>query len=97
MKNKEEYIQQAKLKLDQLDSRIDLLEAEALKRKADVTAACHSKLADLKSKRDQLTKKFETMKDSSGDALESLKEGFDKVMEDVRTTYENVKEAVTHK
>ena len=95
MKTKEEYIKQAKLKLDKLDAQIDLLEAEIAKKKVDATSAYYSRMAELKEKRSTALKKFKAIKDSSGDAWESLKEGFDNILDDVQTTYRNVKKAVT--
>ena len=96
MSNRKEYLKQAKLKLDKLDAQIDSLEAEVAKKKIDANATWHSKLAELRKKRDKSKDKLQSAHEASDDAWQSIQDGLDKVLDDMEDTYEKTKVALTH-
>lgn len=94
MKTRKEYLDRAKLALDKLDARIEVMEKELALKKLDAKSAYYKHLEDVKIKRSELAHKIDAIKATSGDAWDRLKEGLDTILEDIKTTYRNTKEAL---
>lgn len=92
MKNRNEYISEAKQALDDLNTRVDKLEHQLAGKKIEASAAWQSRLNDLKLKRRQVNQQLENLKSASEDSWQTLREGVDKVLGDLRETLVQAKD-----
>lgn len=92
MKNRNEYISEAKQALDDLNTRVDKLEHQLAGKKIEASAAWQSRLNDLKLKRRQVNQQLENLKSASEDSWQRLREGVDKVLGDLRETLVQAKD-----
>lgn len=83
-----EYIQKAKVELDELGVKIDALELKASKAGTAAKAGIDEKLAALKARRKTAKKDFTKLKRASGKAWLSLKTGVDKGIEELKAAYD---------
>ena len=76
MSSQNEYIEKMKANLDQLDAKIDVLQAKAKEASADAKIEYNQKVDDLRQQRKEGEEWLDKMADASDDAWESLKDGF---------------------
>jgi predicted nucleic acid-binding Zn-ribbon protein len=80
-KERDAYIEKARAQLDQLSSRIDLLQARASEAKADARIEYERELDRLRERRDAARSKLEDVRGASGAAWEDVREGFEQAWE----------------
>lgn len=85
MENKQAYEQKAQAKLDQLNGEIQVLKAKKDNAKADAKIEYEQKIDELHKLEDEIANKLDEIKNTSSDAWEELKDGFEKSS----TTMEN--------
>ncbi|MGK0290335.1 MAG: PHP family Zn ribbon phosphoesterase, partial [bacterium] len=66
------------------------LKSQAEKAGGDVKGEVFKQVENLTTKQEEIQQQMNTLKDSSGEAWEEIKIGVDKVVEDVKVTWENV-------
>lgn len=93
MNSKDQYVEQLKLKLDELNAQVDELEAKARKSQARAKQELESRLADLGRKRDDFQTKLTQLQDASADTWETLKTGTEILWDDLRQTLAESKDA----
>ncbi len=82
---KNAYEQKAQAKIDELSAKIDVLNAKKDAAKADTKIEYEKKIKELDSLKNEVKEKLTSIKNSSDDAWEELKSGFEKsskIMED---------------
>lgn len=95
MNKRHEYITKTKELLDEVNLRIDKLEAKMAKGKVDASAAYHARLADLKLKREESHKRLEKLKSASSDSWDTLKQGLDNTIDDLQSTYNSLADNIS--
>lgn len=93
MNSKDQYIEQLKLKLDEWNAEIDELDAKARKSQAQAKQKLESRLVDLKEKRVEFQAKLAQLQDASADTWETLKAGTEILLDDLRQTLAESKDA----
>jgi hypothetical protein len=84
MKTKDEYIENLASELKEWSAQIDLLTAKTENKAADVKLKYAEELETLRYKRHLATVKIKELKESGGDAWETVKETANKVWDDLR-------------
>jgi DNA repair exonuclease SbcCD ATPase subunit len=79
MSNHEAYIAKMKLQLDELDTRMDALDAKANEAKEDARAKYHEEMAKLRAQSKLAKGKLEDMKAASEDAWDTMVAEMEKV------------------
>lgn len=87
MQSQNEYIVKMKAKLDQLDTEIDLWKAKVNKSKAEVKIKYQQKVAELKEERKEAGVWLDNASDTSADAWESVKGGFEEAYEKIKRAF----------
>lgn len=72
------YVEKFEAELDQLNARIDAIEAKAKKAKADARIKHEKELDQLRAQRDAARSKLDDLRSASGDAWHELKGGFER-------------------
>lgn len=88
---KDEAVQKAKVGLDKLDKRIDVLEAKIDKNWDKMNDAARQETREnlnaLREQRNQVAEWFGSMKTSSADAWDSMKKGFSDTYKDLENAW----------
>lgn len=95
MSKRDEFVAEMQVKLDEWNAAIDEMEAKARRKKAEATADYHSRLAELKGKRDEAADKLREVQNASENAWESLKSGTERIWDDVKQTFQETKQAIS--
>jgi|CXWL01.1.fsa_nt_gi hypothetical protein len=82
--NRDEYVEKAKVELDELGAKIDDLEIKSKESGSAVKANAQRKLKTLKARRKTAQKDFDKIKRASGKAWTELKAGVDKGIEEIK-------------
>ncbi|PSW05445.1 hypothetical protein [Photobacterium lipolyticum] len=77
MSERQRYVDQMKLKLDQWNKDIDELEDKVKTAGSDMKDEYQNNLATLKKKRDEATQKFEELQSTTDSAWGDVKDGFE--------------------
>lgn len=93
MNSKDHYVEQLKLKLDELNAQVDKLEAETRKSEVRAKQELESRLNDLGKKREEFQAKLAQLQDASADTWETLKTGTEILWDDLRQTLAESKDA----
>jgi TolA-binding protein len=83
LQQKEAYQKKMETKLEELDTRIDKMKAEARESTEETKASIEKKVKELEAKRDAATKKLDEIKKSSVEKWENLKSDMDSLMNDL--------------
>lgn len=95
MRNRDEYVENLKTKLDRWNAEIDELDAKARKAKADASQDYRERMESLNRKREDARKKLEEIRDATGDAWATLREGAERTWAELAKTLRETKDAVT--
>lgn len=87
MTKKEEYINKMTSQLKEWSAKIDELESKA---KREVKHGYESTIRELREKSDTVSQKLHELRDSSGDAWETMKSGVESARDNFKTAYNNV-------
>lgn len=88
MDDRELYKEKAQAKLDALNARIDLLKAQAADKKADAGLKTNKELEHLRERREDLHTHMAKLQESSAEAWEEVRMGFDRALADVQNAME---------
>ncbi len=77
MSERQQYVDQMKIKLDQWSKDIDQLEDKIKAAKSEVKDDYKKNLATMKTKRDEAAKKFEELQNTTDSAWGDVKDGFE--------------------
>ena len=84
------FHEQMKTRLAEYNDDIDKLQAKVESLGEDAKAKAEQPMAELRQKRDEVSKKLLELSSSGGNAWEHLKSGVDAAMEDLGNTYKKV-------
>ena len=93
MSTRDKYIEMAKAQLDQWNAMIDNLEASAKKEKAEAKLKYENHIKEMKDKRDVLQEKLNKVSGATDDAWETLKDESGKLLDQMKGTLVETKEA----
>ena len=85
MYSRKQYIDKMAEKLKEWDNKILQLEKDAKVKKTGISIETKQKLETLRKKRDEGRKKLAHLRESSSDAWEDMKSGFEKSWTDIKT------------
>jgi uncharacterized coiled-coil DUF342 family protein len=77
MSKRDAYVKKVQAKLDEWNAEIDKLEAKARAAQADAQIDLQQRVAELRSKRDEMTVKLQRLRDATEGAWEDLKAGLE--------------------
>jgi predicted nucleic acid-binding Zn-ribbon protein len=77
-KERDAYVEKFKAQLDQLNAKIDAIEAKANEAKADARIKHEKELDQLRARRDAARSRLDELRTASGDAWHDLKGGFER-------------------
>ena len=83
MTRQEEYIKKAQAKFDELKAEFDRLKARARSEIADQKLVSHEKIDEIEKKIEAARARLSEMADSAEDRLESLRERFEVLVDDI--------------
>ncbi len=92
MKTRQEYIDKMAKQLKDWSSRIDEMETKMAVAKEDLKSGYQNNLRDLKKKRDSVQQKLQELRQSSGEAWETLRDGLDKTWIDFTEAVSSAKD-----
>jgi chromosome segregation ATPase len=75
MTKRDEYIEEMKARLDQINAEIDALEVKTKRAKEDVKAEYAEEIAVAREKRNNLQQQLEELKSAGETAMDDLKQG----------------------
>lgn len=81
------HVEKLKAKLDEWDSHIAKLEAQARTKQADARISYDKALADLRERRAKAKHKLDAFEHASEGALDDLKHGFERALSDMSDAY----------
>ena len=84
------FHEQMKTRLAEYNDDIDKLQAKMEELGGDARAKAEQPMAELRQKRDDVSKKIQELGSSGGNAWEQLKSGIDAAMEDLGNAYKKV-------
>jgi len=90
MSNRDVFVEQAQARLNEWGAKINLLNAEAERSKADVKADAYKRIEDLKTMRERLERRVEDVKREAAREWEDLKIGVERAEHDLKTAIEDV-------
>ncbi len=93
MSTRDKYIEMAKAQLDEWNATIDKLEAESKKEKAEMQLKYETQVKEMKVKRDELQEKLKKISGATDDAWETLKDESGKLLDQMKGTLVETKEA----
>ena len=85
------YLSQTDRRMKALDAKIDELSAKEAALDGDARADADKALAELRSQRDAARRKYDDLKQATGDAWEKAKAGFADAWDGVERDYDKVK------
>lgn len=91
MVDRDAYVKKLQAKLDEWNAEIDKLEAKARSAQADTQRVMNERLADLRSKRDDIAAKLKELRTAGGEAWQDLKAGADLAWQSLREALESAK------
>jgi uncharacterized coiled-coil DUF342 family protein len=93
MSTRKEYVEKLKARLDEWNAEIDLLEAKA--RQTGTQAERHylDQVSELKRRREEAAHTLRQVQEASDEAWHKLKEGADRLWDNVSTTMQETKKA----
>jgi hypothetical protein len=86
---KAEYVEKARVELDELSVKIDALEVKAKAAGASAKAGLDKRLVELKARRKTTKRDFLKLKRATGKAWVSFKAGVDNGIADLKRTYDD--------
>lgn len=89
MKEREQYINDLKAKLDDINNKLDVWEAKAGEANAESKAKIHETIANLKEQRSDVSAKLEELKSSSGNAWDEVKVGVEAAYQNLKSAFDN--------
>ena len=81
------YREKAEAELRAWNARIDELLAKAEAKKAEGKIEYYDKLEDLRDQRDSMKERLAELRDTSGDAWDDVKEGFEQAHRELSTAF----------
>ncbi len=84
---KEAYLEKLKAKMAEWQAEIDKLKAKAQQSKADAKIELEKRVGDLETRRQEVEKKMQELREASGSAWENIKAG-------AQRAYDNLDQAV---
>ncbi|MBE9039411.1 hypothetical protein IQ235_01195 [Oscillatoriales cyanobacterium LEGE 11467] len=89
---KQAYQAKVKAQLDKFNAQIDELKAKATQAKADATIDYHDRMEELYAKRDVAARKFKDIQETSTDAWDEVKVGFEKAWGELQGAFDKAKD-----
>jgi hypothetical protein len=83
------YRENVEAQFSELRARIELLEAQADKVKADAKVEYNKRLAELREQRKDVEARLQTLGNTGRDAWQDLQEGIDQALTDLREAVKN--------
>lgn len=93
MSTRKEYVEKLKARLDEWNAEIDLLETKARQAEASAERQYLDKVSELKRRREEAAHTLRQIQDASDEAWHKLKEGADRIWDNVSTTMQETKKA----
>jgi len=93
MKERDEYLERTKRKLDEWNAEIDAMEARIRKAEAKSRKGLQVRVNALKAKRDEAASKLEQMRGVPGDSWDAFMKGMERTWEELKTTIGDTKNA----
>lgn len=90
---KDEFVATLKARLDKWNAEIDELAAKARKAEAENREEYERGIRELQRKRDEASEKLDTIRDATGDAWLTLRDGADRIWNELGRTVQNAKDA----
>ena len=92
VESKDAFVKSTEEKLAELDKNIDELKAKGKEKKDKASAAWKKEVASLQAKRAKLSKDLSSLKKSSGNAWEKMKDGVKSAVNSLEDSYEKAKQ-----
>jgi multidrug resistance efflux pump len=96
MENKEAYIEKFNARIKALQADLDKLDAKARQSEADVKIKYQNEIEVLNKKKVEAQTKIDELKNISGGAWQDLKEGADKALTDLKTSWQSAMNKFKH-
>lgn len=90
---REDFVKMIKAQLDEWNAMIDELEAKSKKEKAGAKLKYDQQIKDMKNRRDAFRKKLDDVQGATDDGWETLKEESGKLINQMKNTLTETKEA----
>jgi len=87
------YRRQLETRIDALNAKIQTTKQKTEKLSGKAKDDMQARLAKLEEKRDELNKKMGELQDKGSNAWAAAKSGIDKAVDDLESTYEDIKES----
>ena len=91
MRTREEYIQNLKDKLDELNSKIDQLQLQGKLAEMESRQDYEQHIQRFTAKRDEILNRLQEMRHSSDEAWEDLRKGIDQAWSHLREAFDQAK------
>ncbi|MGD2218048.1 MAG: hypothetical protein PVJ64_14925 [Gemmatimonadales bacterium] len=95
MPNPDVYVERLKLKLEEWNDRIDMLQVLTKLARQEVQTKVEERMDHLRTKRDELESKVKEIEETGEEVGTSVKQGIEKVHSDMRETFDEVKSSLT--
>lgn len=92
MTNQEAYKQKFESKLKEADAQIDQLVAKAQSAEAEAKIKFDEQISMLKSKRNDIEKRFSDFKSKSSDAMDDVSSGLDRAWDELTSSIKSAKQ-----
>jgi chromosome segregation ATPase len=93
--NPDVYVERLKLKLEEWNDRIDMLQVLTKLARQEVQTKVEERMDHLRTKRDELESKVKEIEETGEEVGTSVKQGIEKVHSDMRETFDEVKSSLT--
>jgi uncharacterized coiled-coil DUF342 family protein len=94
MPSRDAYVEMLKLKLDEWNDRIDMLQVLMRLAKQEVRNEVEDRMEHLRTKRDELQSKMKEIEETGEEAGTAVRQGVDRVHADLRQTFDEVKSSL---